>query len=241
MITFNSVSKEVGKGRLKRLVLEDVNWSISPRSQILILGQSGSGKSTLLQLLAGLTTPTHGWIDRRATVSIPTGLLRYGAHDTPRKLIFRLSQIYNVDPNEIIAVTALVTTISHLLDVPIRSFRGALRAQLSVTLTYAFPCDFYLFDGALSVGRDQAFRSFCESAFRIRKKQAGTIMASSSVKTARAFGGDAAGAVLFRNKLYVYPDVEHAVVAFERLPPEKILPPPLFIEPEKVLDADDGF
>jgi capsular polysaccharide transport system ATP-binding protein len=237
VITLHSVSKELGKGWHKKLVLEDVNWTIPPRSHILILGQRGSGKSTLLNLVAGMALPTLGWIDRRAMVSVPGGVLRYGTHVTPRKLVLTLSQVYKVDPHEIIEFIARSRTISDVLDVPVRALRGALRSQLNLTLTYAFPCDFYVFDGSISVGRDPEFRKSCAAWFQMRRKQAGTLIATHSVKVARVLGGAAAGGFLFRNKLYLYPSLEEAITSFERLPKEEILPDPNFL-PEKEEDLD---
>lgn len=41
-------------------ILEDITFSIEPRSTVLIDGPSGSGKSTLLRVIAGITEPSKG-------------------------------------------------------------------------------------------------------------------------------------------------------------------------------------
>jgi len=42
------------------LVLDDVNFTVSPGAFVAIVGPSGSGKSTLIRLLLGFETPTNG-------------------------------------------------------------------------------------------------------------------------------------------------------------------------------------
>jgi len=43
-------------------ILEDIGFRISPGEAVAIVGASGSGKSTLLSLLAGLDSPTSGYV-----------------------------------------------------------------------------------------------------------------------------------------------------------------------------------
>jgi putative ABC transport system ATP-binding protein len=43
-------------------ILNDIDFSLSPKETAAIVGASGSGKSTLLSILAGLDTPTSGTV-----------------------------------------------------------------------------------------------------------------------------------------------------------------------------------
>jgi putative ABC transport system ATP-binding protein len=43
-------------------ILCDIDFSLSARETVAIVGASGSGKSTLLSIMAGLDTPTHGTV-----------------------------------------------------------------------------------------------------------------------------------------------------------------------------------
>jgi capsular polysaccharide transport system ATP-binding protein len=241
MIILNSVSKEVGKGRFKKLVLEDVTCLIPVRAHLVILGQRGSGKSTLLNIMAGLVVPTRGWVDRLATVSVPRGVLRYAVYDTPRKLIDRLSELYQADPDDIANFTARLAQMEDLMDVPVGRIPGWLRHQLNMALTYAFPCDFYLFDGTIETGRKREFRDACRRAFELRSRQAGTIVVTASVGTARSFGAHSMGGVLYRRKLTLYERLHDAIAVFENLPEEgeeSTEPDERIVEAE-VSDEDD--
>lgn len=46
----------------KDVILNNISFQIHPKDRILIQGASGSGKSSLLQLIAGVITPTSGYI-----------------------------------------------------------------------------------------------------------------------------------------------------------------------------------
>jgi putative ABC transport system ATP-binding protein len=43
-------------------ILRDIDFSLSPKEAVAIVGASGSGKSTLLSIIAGLDTPTKGTV-----------------------------------------------------------------------------------------------------------------------------------------------------------------------------------
>ncbi len=243
MIVLNSVSKEVGKGRLKKLVLDDISWVLPPHNNFVILGQRGSGKTTLLNILAGLAMPTRGWVERRAHVSVPGGLVKFGGYGTPRKLIMRMSELYKVDP---IALTEFVMQplqMQEVMDVPLYRLPGWFKSQLSIVLTYACPCDYYLFDGSIDPGRKPEFRSFCRRAFEMRSKIATTVVITGSTKTARSVENGATGGLLHRGKLTLYESLEDAITVFESLPPP---PQPsvetlIAAEADNTMMADDDF
>jgi iron complex transport system ATP-binding protein len=48
--------------RSKRLILQQISWTVSANEHWVVLGPNGSGKTTLLQLLAGYLWPTSGSI-----------------------------------------------------------------------------------------------------------------------------------------------------------------------------------
>ncbi len=65
MIELRNVSYSIsvpGDSRARRYILDDVSFSIAPRTINCIMGTSGSGKTTLLRLMAGLIQPEAGEI-----------------------------------------------------------------------------------------------------------------------------------------------------------------------------------
>jgi len=54
--------EDVSFVRNRRVILEQIKWSVNPGDHWVVLGANGSGKTTLLQLLAGYLWPTLGSI-----------------------------------------------------------------------------------------------------------------------------------------------------------------------------------
>jgi heme exporter protein A len=46
----------------RRVIFQDISFSVEPTQTLLITGRNGSGKSTLVKMLCGLLTPTAGTI-----------------------------------------------------------------------------------------------------------------------------------------------------------------------------------
>lgn len=241
MIILSSVSKELGQGRFKTVVLEDINWTIRRRSQTVILGQRNSGTAVLLDIMAGLALPTRGWVERRASVSPPGGYLRYARSGTLRHLVQRLSQFYGADPHDIIEFTTSAMRRDDILDIPVSQLPNTIRQQLNMALIYAIPCDFYLFNGTIDGGRASEFRAFCRQAFALRSKQAGTIVTASSSRLAAELGAGATVGVLFRGKLTLYEHCEDAIAVFDSLPPEPAVGSEELVRPEPVQEEDEIF
>lgn len=65
-----------------RLVLDAVTVTISAGSRRAIVGENGRGKTTLLHVLAGLTTPDSGSVQRCGTIGLAAQALRVRPGDT---------------------------------------------------------------------------------------------------------------------------------------------------------------
>lgn len=243
MITLHSVSKEMGKGQFKALVLDSINWTLPRRCRIAILGQRGSGTSVLLQIIAGLSLPTQGWVDRSATISIPGGYVRYTRSGTARQLAARLGQLYRADPEDILEFVTSAMERSDVVDVPIRQLPVAFRRQLNLAISYAVPCDFYCFDGSIDVARPPRFRAFCRRAFAMRSKHAGIVVATSSSRVAAGLGEGFMGGILFRSRLTLYERLDDAIAVFDSLPLDQSasIPRDTLIEEEPIQEQDDIF
>ena len=217
MIALHSVSKELGRGKLRKLVLKSISWEIPARSRVVILGQRGAGKSTLLQVISGARFPTSGWVERKGSICAISGLMRArGAALTPRQLALRLARLYHVNADEIIRFVGQFAEMEELVDMPVNMLPKSIRQRLNYALAYAIPFDFYLFDGAIG-GRKGEFGERCQTAFEMRSREAGVILTTSSPKLAERFDGLAG--ILHQGRVHFFPTVEQALSVFKSLPP----------------------
>lgn len=223
MIVLNAVSKEVGRGAFRRLVVDDVSWQIPRRAQIAIFGHRGAGVSQFLDILAGTSLPTTGWVERNGKTSLPGGYLRFGGFGTVRTLIDRLSVLYGADAREVCEFVEMAMQSHQVLDIPVRRFPSTLKKQLNLALIYAVPCEMYLFDGAVAGVGDTAFRTFCQTAFNLRRKEAGMVMSLNSSAAGMALDRSTVGAILYRGKLSVYEHLLDAMAVFDTLQPEEAI------------------
>src|ERR1039457_1324632 len=60
MLQLSAAGKRFGQ----KLLVEDVNWLITPDERTGLVGGNGTGKSTLLKILAGLETLDYGELTR---------------------------------------------------------------------------------------------------------------------------------------------------------------------------------
>jgi macrolide transport system ATP-binding/permease protein len=65
-----------------RLVLDSVSVTVSAGSRLAVAGENGRGKTTLLHVLAGLTTPDSGSVQRSGTIGLAAQALHVGPGDT---------------------------------------------------------------------------------------------------------------------------------------------------------------
>jgi len=61
-LSVDSVSKSFGDSKTRKLVLDNVSFTISSGEFVALVGSSGSGKSTMMRLVAGLDRPSAGTI-----------------------------------------------------------------------------------------------------------------------------------------------------------------------------------
>ena len=187
MLALHNVSKVVGHGTRRRLVLDNISWEIPPRAKIAVLGHVGSGESVLLALLSGADVPTTGWVERRGVVSPTFAFSRQGkGPTTPRQLIGRLSTLFRYDPVELATFVGSIAHLRRDMDIPISKLTPSIRNKLNVALTYGVPCDYYLFNRRIGFGPPE-MQQAARKAFELRCEHAGVILATNIVKEARAW------------------------------------------------------
>jgi putative ABC transport system ATP-binding protein len=62
LIQVEHLSRTIGTGNRKTVILDDLTFSVPTQSLFAVTGPSGSGKSTLLNMLTGIDHPTSGRI-----------------------------------------------------------------------------------------------------------------------------------------------------------------------------------
>lgn len=215
MIKFNRVTKLVGRKGHRRCVLRQVDWTIPARSQLALLSVDPSDCTTFLSVISGAQLPTSGWVDRRGTVIHAAWIRKLASGNaTPRQIVYNLAKIYRAEARTLMSFVDEYAGLGNLMTVPVRFFPRHLRVRLGVTLIYAIPADFYLFDGKLQLGfPDMKARYF--ELFAARRSQAGMIISTTQSKVARDFGGEIA--ILHEGSVYLADHPEDAIAAFDVL------------------------
>lgn len=220
MLALREVTKELGKGRRRRVVLNDISWLIRPRAKLVILGHSGSGKTTLLRLLSGADVPTRGWVERRGVVSPLGALTRLGSgRASPRQLIERLSPYFHFDPEALATFVDGFADLGRAMDRPIGGLDPKVLQLLNLALFCGIPCDYYLFDQRVNFG-PREMQDKTRQVLQERYDQAGMILTTSQVREARAFEG--AGAILHRGRITQFETVEDAIEVFLQIEPDMV-------------------
>lgn len=218
MITLRGVSKHHNRGMMQARVLDGIDLAVPRRARLVVLGHHGSGKSTLLRVIAGTQLASEGQVERRGTVSPPTGLARFTKpHWSVRVFVLRLAEIYSVDPRQLLTFVTEFAILQDMLDETVISLPAPFRQRLDTALILGIPFDFYLFDERLGPTSPIGFRDACWKALEQRLKHSGMIFTTSSTRVAGQF--QAAGAILHSGKLSLFPTVTEAIETFERLPP----------------------
>lgn len=70
LVSLNSVTYSVDRNRNKRVLLKDINFTISPNTITTIIGPNGAGKTTLVRLILSLIKPTSGTINRKKNIVV---------------------------------------------------------------------------------------------------------------------------------------------------------------------------
>jgi capsular polysaccharide transport system ATP-binding protein len=215
MIVLDSVTRSLGRSRARRAVLDGIDAMFETGGNYVILGQRSAGKTTLLRVLSGLQKPTSGRVRRYGSVSLPAGsAASLAGTKTGRQLAGFLATLYDSDPGQITRFTASFSGLNDVMDMPVAALSASDRVRLGYALTYAIPCDFYLFDDGIIYG-DVDFRRACARAFENRRRSGGTIVATRNVRTASSLGER--GGILHAGKLYLFDTVAAAVEIYQQL------------------------
>lgn len=163
----------------KRVVLDDISFSVKKGEAIGLVGKNGCGKSTTLKLLTKIIYPDKGTIEMSGRVS---SLLELGAGFHPdmsgRENIYTNASIFGLTKKEIDARLNDIIEFSELgtfIDNPVRTYSSGMYMRLAFSVAINVDADILLIDEILAVG-DANFQAKCFNKLREIKAQGTTIV-----------------------------------------------------------------
>jgi capsular polysaccharide transport system ATP-binding protein len=196
-------------------VLNGVNITIPPRTNVGLIGLNGAGKSTLLRLIGGIDEPTRGRVERRCRVSWP--MARGGGTQSAltgrqnSKFVCRLYG-HEEDMEERIGKIREFSGIGRAFDEPVGTYSAGMKSRLQFAMSLAFDFDVYISDEVTGAG-DASFRKRASTAFRELVDRAGIIMVSHGEGTLREFCK--AGIFLSGGQATWFDDIADALDAYK--------------------------
>ncbi len=144
--------------------LHNISFQVKRGEVLGVVGKNGAGKSTLLNILAGVSTPSHGRVITQGRV---TALLGLGTGFNPE-----MSGLENIYLNGTIqgypkeAMDAKLDDILNFADIgdftyqPIKIYSSGMKARLAFALAINIDPEILIIDEVLAVG-DELFRRKC--------------------------------------------------------------------------------
>ncbi len=131
IIKFDNVTFQYGP---KKIILDEVNFSIRRGAKITLMGQNGAGKSTIFQLLTGVFSPEEGKINLapRTSIAIARQVIPRDQLDLSVRDFFQKSfkeKQYDIDKKIADILEAVNLPLSDF-DKVVRSFSGGQQARL---------------------------------------------------------------------------------------------------------------
>jgi capsular polysaccharide transport system ATP-binding protein len=132
-----------------------------------------------------------------------------------KQIVRRLATVFNVEPSNLAAFIADFVGLKEVMDIPLASLPRQARQLFAFGLYYGLPCDYYLFDARIPMGKGLV-RERVTEVFLQRRRESGMIFATSDIRAARQFGGK--GAVLHNGQIFLFNSLEDAIAFFGQLP-----------------------
>lgn len=149
IVRFEDVSFEHGP---RKLILDDVSFSIRRGSKITLMGQNGAGKSTIFALITGAVKPEDGeiHIEKGLTIAISRQVIPRSEMDLTIREFFQQvfpKKMYDIDPR-IDEALEVVNLRGHekVHDLVIKSFSGGQQARLLLASALIQKPDLLLLD-----------------------------------------------------------------------------------------------
>lgn len=208
MIELHGISKIYSVRGGRHVVLDGIDFTISPGEKIGILGRNGSGKSTLIRILSGAERPTRGYIRREMKLSWPLafGGAFQGSLSGLDNVKF-ICRVYGVDYKEKVEYIQDFSELGKYLREPIRSYSSGMRSRLAFAISMAVDFDCYLIDEIISVG-DARFQAKCQVELFEKRSHRSFLMTSHDTRIIREHCSKIG--VLHEGKMKMFYDIDEA-------------------------------
>lgn len=214
MIHLSGLTKTFRRNGIRRMILEDVTFTLPDVPGLALIGRNGTGKSTLLRMISGTIPPDQGEVISDETISWPMGFSG-GFHPalTGAQNARFVARVYGRDPREMTRFVGDFSELGAAFLQPVETYSSGMKARLAFATSIGVTFQRYLVDEVIGVG-DARFRAKCRQAFRERLDHARLIMVSHNADTLRAFCQ--AALVLEGGQLTYHPDLETALAQHAR-------------------------
>lgn len=215
MIACENLCKTYKHGAGRKLVLDNVNFSMNPGDRLALLGRNGAGKTTLIKLIGGVEMPTSGKVVRKMSLSWPLGFAggfqgSLTGYDNARFI----ARIYDRNYDELRDYVEEFTELGKQLKMPVKTYSSGMRARLAFALSLAIEFDCYLIDEIILVG-DQNFQRKCHYELFEKRGDRSMILASHSNDFVKNYCNRAL--VINGGRATAYDDVAEAIGIYDSL------------------------
>ncbi len=175
--------------------LKDVSFSVRRGRSFGVIGPNGAGKSTLLKIIGGITRPSEGHLEVRASLSTLLDLgLGFHQQFTGRENIRLNCSLLGMRDDDIDARIPAIIAFAELgdfIDLPVRTYSAGMNLRLGFAIAAHTDSDVFLVDEVLAVG-DQYFQRRCIRKIEELLEQGRTIiLVSHDLHSVRSLCDDA--------------------------------------------------
>jgi ABC-2 type transport system ATP-binding protein len=169
-----------GRSRVEPFwAVHNIDFELEESHTLGLIGANGSGKSTLLKLIAGILTPTTGYVERRGRVA---ALLELGAGFHPdltgRENVYMNASILGLtrrDTDRYFDEIVEFSGIERFIDNQVKFYSSGMYLRLAFSVAVHVDPQILLVDEVLAVG-DEPFQLKCMKRIRQFQEEGRTIL-----------------------------------------------------------------
>lgn len=177
--------------KVTQKVLDGVSFNVNKGDFFGIVGRNGSGKSTLLKLIAGVYTPTEGYININGGL---TPFIELGVGFNPelsgRDNVYLNGALLGYNRKQVDEMYDEIVDFAELapfMDQKLKNYSSGMQVRLAFSIAIKAKNEILIFDEVLAVG-DEAFQRKCLDTFeRYRADGQTVILVTHDMATVKQF------------------------------------------------------